>query len=244
MAENSRPTRDEWLREADKYDSLKQTVSIQILENARFLKTDISSWYNGLAAVCFTAGTIAITLSSDKIIRQSISYPTYFWWGSALLLVNGVYIFFLKKSEIEKEDRSFYKLRETEADMWTLRNVSREMADGRKDRASEFEKVKTTQSAAYNAVLKKWRIREWIPHLFLASRIDIIFGLLLFPVLMIASQIISELGINFITYKRGFFVILFGYIIYSLSSAHKSANSVKKSQTADRRIRDEVYSNN
>lgn len=241
MTKNTEPTRDEWLREAEKYEKLKESLSLQILENTRFLKSDISAWYNALTAVCFTAGTIAITLSSDKTIRQSIAHPKYFWWGSTLLLMNGVYIFFLKKSEIEKEDRSFYKLRDAEADMWELRNVSKELADGNKDRIESFAKIKKAQSSAYNSTVKKWRMREWLPHLFLASRIDVAFGLLLFPIIMIASQIIAELGLSFQLYKKFFFIALMLYVVYSLVSAFRSADSVKKSHKADNRIKDEVF---
>lgn len=52
------------LIKAAEYDRHKDEVSKEILNNFRFLKSDLSAWYNSLTMVCFTVGAIAITIGA------------------------------------------------------------------------------------------------------------------------------------------------------------------------------------
>ena len=230
----------ELLDRANKYDQAKEKVSDESLNNFRFLKADLSAWYNALTAVCFTVGAIAITVGTDKSVESDILYPHYFWWGTTLLLINGVLIFFLKKLEMESEFMSMPELAEAKADYWQMRNMTIEKANDDNSRANDLKRLEKQVTTDYVDTQQAWPWYKWVGRIIHAAVTDIVFGLLLFPVALMLTQIIGEFHITLSMYVHGVLVVLVLYAIYTIWGGYKGVASARRQQAADLRIRKEV----
>ncbi|HUD05705.1 MAG TPA: hypothetical protein VMR18_02170 [Candidatus Saccharimonadales bacterium] len=236
----SKEDRERYLRDAEKFENMKDEVGKRYLDNFMFIKAQISDWYIALTAVCFAVGAVAITVGSDKTISGDILHPALFWWGSLLLIANGTFIFLVRKVELEGESSGMPNLRKTEADMWTARNIARELADGNDSRVNEFAEVKQRILDDYDkrtARLKWW---QWIGFLFHASIVDIVFGLLLFPILMLSSQLLNDIHMSFTLYSWGFGVLLVGYVTFTAYQAFKMIGEKNAAQANEEQIKSEV----
>jgi len=236
----SKEDREKYLRDVEKFESMKDEVGKQYLENFRFIKSQIADWYIALTAVCFAVGAIAITVGSDKTISGDIVHPDLFWWGSLLLIANGTMIFLVRKIELERDDRDIPNLRKTEADLWTARNIARELADGDDSRVDEFAEVRQRILNDYDRRTAKLKWWQWIGYLFHGSIIDMAFGLLLFPILMLASQLLNDIHLSFTLYSWVFWILLIGYLAFMTSQSFKLIGLKKSAQANEEQIKSEV----
>lgn len=222
---------------ARRYDSFKDYVGEQSLANFKFLKSDLSAWYNALTTACFTVGAIAITVGVDQ---KAIVYPSYFWWGTLLIIFDGVLIFFLKKLDIEGDFNAMPKLSEAKADYWQLRNMTAEKSNGDNTRAAELKTLEEKVTDDYRGIVQKWPWYKWAQRIILASTTDIVFGLLLFPIGLMLTQVINEFNMNIAQFDTVFKIALGIYIIYMILGSVVSIRAVLRTQAADERIRAEV----
>lgn len=238
MSDESR--KKKLLAEANHYEELKDKLGLQYLENFRFLKSQMSEWYVALTAVCFAIGGISISVGIDKTVRSELVHPGLFWAGSLLLIANGIFIFLVRKTELESESSDFPNLKQTEADLWTARNIAREVAAGDNSRADVFADFRQRALNDYHKRIKLPDWWRWVIYVLHACMIDVAFGLLVFPILMLAAQLLSELHLSFMQYKWGMWILLLLYIIYTINGARKAVRDKKKMQRAEEQIRAEV----
>jgi hypothetical protein len=236
----SKEERDKYLRDAEKFEDMKDEVGKRYLDNFMFIKSQISDWYIALTAVCFAIGAVAITVGSDKTISGDILHPSLFWWGSLLLIANGTFIFLVRKVELESESKDMPNLRKTEADMWTARNIARELADGDDSRVNEFAEVRKRALTDYSKRTARFKWWQWFGYLFHASIVDIAFGLLLFPILMLASQLLNDIHLSFTLYKWIFWVLLVGYLAFMTYQNFMMVSQKKAAQANEEQIKSEV----
>ena len=228
------------LLKADIYDRAKDEVGKETVNNLRFLKADLSGWYNALTTVCFTVGAIAITVGADRSVKSDILHPGYFWWGTILLITDGILIFFLKKSDIEGEFNEMPKLTEAKADYWQLRNMTLEKANGDNSRAIELIELERRVTKEYVDTQKKWPWHKWVKQIIRAGKTDIVFGVLLFSITLMLTQILDELHIHFKTYNHYLVATLILYALYTAWGGVKGVRVVRRQQAAEARIKKEI----
>jgi len=231
----SKADKNKFLREAETYESMRDSLGRDYLENFKFVKSQLADWYIALAAVCFAIGGIAISLGKSNVV-----HPALFWWGSVLLIANGVFIFFVRKTELESESSGFSNLKQKEADLWTMGKIAREHADGDESRALEFKLVTERFTSDYDRSSKPRKWWQWVRFVFYACMLDVVFGLFLFPVLLLASQLPNYMHITFRTYSLLLWILLFLYIIYTVLQGFKAVKEKKRSDVAHRQIKAEV----
>jgi hypothetical protein len=230
--------KNKFTQEAELYEGMRDNLGRDQLENFKYMKSQLADWYIAIAAVCFAIGGIAI--STGKNIT---AHPALFWWASVLLIANGVLIFFAKKVEIESESSGFTELKQKEADLWTMSKIAREHAAGDNSRSDEFMGVAKRFVQDYDTrseALKWW---QWVKFSAHTSLLDIVFGLLLFPILMLAPQLPNYLDITFKTYTYLLWLTLVIYLIYMVFQAAKAIREKKKSNAAAQQIKAEVDKN-
>lgn len=232
------PSKDKFIQEAELYEGMRDNLGRDQLDNFKYMKAQLADWYIAIAAVCFAIGGIAISTG-----KNVTSHPVLFWWASVLLIANGVLIFFAKKVEIESESSGFADLKQKEADLWTMSKIAREHAANDNSRSDEFMTAATRFVEDYDKrseALKWW---QWVKFLAHSSLLDIVFGLLLFPILMLAPQLPNYTNISFETYTRLLWLTLIVYLIYMALQAAKTVKEKKKSDAAARQIKAEVDRN-
>lgn len=84
---------------------------------------------------------------------------------------------------------------------------------------------------------------QWVKFVAQASLLDIVFGLLLFPIIMLAPQLPNYLNISFQTYAYTLWSALAIYLIYMAFQAVKAVQEKRKSDAAARQIKSEVDRN-
>jgi len=228
------------LEQVKEFDNMKGDLGKQMIENARFLKGDLSGWYNALTAVCFTVGGIAITIASESPISDSIANPHHYWIGAVLLITNGVLIFFLKKLNIEAEFNDTYKIRETEADLWQSKKTLEEALSGDPSRVQAFMVMRDRINSEYDKTVQKWPWWRWIWKVFIASQTDIVFALLLFPIALMMTQVIQHFSISIYQYNTVLVILVILYAIYYIFQCTKTVRYFRKMQKAEKRINSEV----
>lgn len=117
--------KNKFIQEAENYEQMRDNLGNDQLDNFRLIKSHLADWYIAIAAACFAIGGIAISAGKDVTV-----HPALFWWGSVLLIANGVFIFFARKVEIQSEGSGFSDLKQKEADLWTMSKIAREHAVG------------------------------------------------------------------------------------------------------------------
>jgi len=225
---------------AKEFAKYKEEVGKEYISTFKYLKGDLSAWYNSLTTVCFTIGAVALTFGADKAVKDSILYPDYFWLGALLLILDGLLIFWFKKLDIEKEFAGLPTLRQSEADYWKAEKILMEARDGNAGRFQEYENLKEKFTDNYRKQNKHWTFLEWVHNIFKSTMTDITFGLLVFPILLMTSQFTDVAGISLATYKWIFICLLILYLIYCLWSLSKAIKDIKAKQAADRQIEGEI----
>jgi len=228
------------LLKAENYDKFKDEIGKDYVNNIRYLKTDLSSWFNALTAASFTVGAIAITIGADKTVNSGISHPSYFWCGTFLLILDGVLIFFLKKHDIENNLNEMPQLIESKADYWELRNLTIEKSNGNNLNSDRLKTLEKNVVRDYEELIKKWSWYKWIKKTLQAATTDIVFGLFLFPIILMLSQIINKLHIQMNFYTLILQALLILYIIYTLHGGIIGVKAIKKQQAAEQRIKELV----
>jgi hypothetical protein len=223
--------------EAEGYEQWREKLSNDQLDNFRIIKSHLADWYIAIAATCFAIGGIAITVG-----KHVTTHPALFWWGSVLLIANGVFIFFFRKIEIQAESSGFSDLKQKEADLLTMSKIAHEHAMGDNSRSEEFIAAANRFIDDYDkhSVVKWW---QWIKFIAQANLLDVVFGLLLFPILLLAPQLSNYLQITFETYALLLWGTLVIYFAYMASQIIKSIKEKKKSDAAARQIKSEVDKN-
>jgi hypothetical protein len=236
MSRRNKISRDKFIQEAERYEEMRDKFGSAKLENFRLIKSHLADWYIAIAAVCFAIGGIAITAGRNVMV-----HPALFWWGSALLIANGIFIFFARKAEIQSED--FSLLEQKEADLWTMSKIAREHADNNTSRSDEFMAAAHRFVNDYDkrSAGPKWW--QWVKFAVHVSLLDVVFGLLLFPILMLASQLPNYPGITFKTYTTLLWSVLVLYLIYTAAQVFKAVKERQRSIAAAQQIKREVDSN-
>lgn len=237
---SAKDDRKKFLREAELYESMREDLGKTYLENFKFMKTQLSEWYVTLTAVCFAIGGIAITVGIDKTSKYTLDYPHLFWWGSILLILNGIFIFFFRKIEFEGESRGFIELKQKEADLWTMSKIAKEHADGDNSRVEEFTQVAERFQNDYDNHTKTYNWLRWVRFVFFACMLDIVFGFMLFPLLMLASQLIDVIQFPYQSYVYILKYLLLAYILYIILQIIKVVRERKLMIAADDQIKAEV----
>lgn len=227
-------------KDAASFAEIKERISKEQIELLRYLKADLTNWYNALIAVCFTVGGIAITIGADKNVQENITYPKYFWWGATLLLINGLIIFTYKKNEIERNFRDLPKLRITERDLWKVEKIALELAKGDSSRVDEFNEIKARITLDYEESTKSRTLFRWVVGVFLAIKTDLIFGIMLFALLLMFSQIITFLNIKFNVYNKLLILTAIAYVIYVITEVRSLIKSEKLALEAEQDIKKEI----
>ena len=230
--------KDKFIQEAELYESMRDNLGRDQLDNFKYMKAQLADWYIAMAAVCFAIGGIAISAG-----KKVATHPALFWWASVLLIANGVLIFFARKVEIESESSGFVDLRQKEADLWTMSKIAREHAAGDNGRSDDFMMAATRFVEDYDGHSEALRWWQWVKFLAHASLLDIVFGLLLFPILMLAPQLPNYLHISFQAYGRLLWLTLIAYLTFMVFQAAKAVKEKKKSDAAARQIKAEVDRN-
>lgn len=229
---------EKFIREAEGYEQMRDNLGRDQLDNFRLIKSHLADWYIAIAAVCFAIGGIAITVG-----RSVTTHPALFWWGSVLLIANGIFIFFARKVEIQGESSGFSELKQKEADLWTMSKIAREHATGDNSRSDEFMAAAERFVADYDKRSTTLRWWQWIRFVALTSLLDIVFGLLFFPILMLAPQLPNYLNISFKTYTYLLWITLAIYLIYMAFQAVKAIEEKERSDAAAQQIKSEVDKN-
>lgn len=227
--------KEKYLREAKTYEDLRDIISRDYVENFKYVKSQLADWYIALAAVCFAIGGIAISVG-----KNSIAHPVLFWWGSILLIANGVFIFFVRKTELEGESSGFSELKQKEADLWTMSKIAHEHAAGDKARVEEFAVAAERFKNDYDNHSKPAEWWQWIKFVLKACMLDVVFGLFLFPLLLLASQLPNYMHITFDLYWRSFWTLVLLYVIYVIFQGFKAVRDKKKLDKANQQIKSEV----
>lgn len=228
-------TENKFLLEVEKYEDMRDKLGQGQIENFKFLKAQVADWYIAITAACFAIGGISISLAGDDI-----KHPGLFWWGSVLLIANGVLTFFARKAELDGEFSEFPDLRQKEADLWTMSKIAREHAAGDSSRADEFKIVSDRFVNEYNHQTKPLRWWGWIGFAVRASMLNIVFGLLLFPILLLAPQLPNHIHISLLQYSLIMWSLLGLYLIYVAVGICKAVSHKKKDAAADLQIKSEV----
>lgn len=132
-------------------------------------------------------------------------------------------------------------LKKTEADFWTARNIAKELADGDSSRINDFADIRQRAIDDYHKRIKPldgWR--QWCKYVLYASTVDLVFGLLLFPLLMLASQLESYIGVSFTIYRIVFLLLLVLYLVYVGFQMRKSVIKKKAMQEAEQQVKSEI----
>jgi len=239
MAVNS-DDRHKFAKEAETYESQRDEVGRLYLDTFKFIKSQYADWYIAISAVCFAVGGIAISVGTDKTVRDSIVHPGLFWWGALLLIANGVFVFLVRKAELNGESSELPQFRQREADLWSMAKIAREHQEGDDSRADEFINIVKRFQGDYkkhNESLKWW---QWIKYIAGAIMVDIVFSLLFFPILMLASQLINDVHITYKEYLWLLWASLVGYIIYLVIQVPVAITQKKTKDAADQQIKNEV----
>lgn len=239
MAVNSED-RHKFAAEAENYEHLRDEMGLNAIDNFKFIKSQTADWFIAISAVCFAIGGIAISVGTDKTVRDSIVHPGLFWWGSLLLIANGVFVFLVRKAELNGEASEFPNMRQKEADLWSMGKIAREHEAGDDSRKAEFAVIVQRFQGDYDNRSKTFRWWQWIRYVLHASMIDVVFGLLLFPVLMLASQLIGDVHITFKEYSWALWILLIVYVLYLIEQGFIAVKQKDKTDKADQQIKDEV----
>jgi hypothetical protein len=81
---------------------------------------------------------------------------------------------------------------------------------------------------------------KWAGRIVHAAVTDIVFGLLLFPIALMLTQMINELHLSLSTYMHGLLIALILYILYTIWGGYRGVMSARKQQAADLRIQKEI----
>jgi len=230
--------KDKFTQEAELYEGMRDNLGRDQLDNFKLIKSQLADWYIAIAAVCFAIGGIAISVG-----KNVTTHPALFWWASVLLIANGVFIFFLRKVEIEGESSGFSDLKQKEADLWTMSKIAREHAAGDNSRSDDFMAAATRFVKDYDKSSEPLKWWQWVKFSALSSLLDIVFGLLLFPVLMLAPQLPNYPKISFKTYTCLLWLALAIYLINMGFQIAKAIREKKKTVAAARQIKAEVDKN-
>lgn len=226
---------DKFLLEAKTYEDMRDQLGRSQIENFKFLKGQVADWYIAITAACFAIGGISISLAGNDI-----KHPALFWWGTALLIANGVFVFFVRKAELDGEFSGFPGLRQKEADLWTMSKIAREHAEGDNSRSDEFKLVSDRFLKDYDHQTKPLRWWNWIAFAVRASMLNIAFGFLLFPVLLLAPQLPNHMHVTLAQYSLILWSLLALYLVYMLVGVYKAIQHKKKDAAADLQIKAEV----
>jgi|GEM_PF-3430960 len=232
--------RNKYLADAKNFDELKDELGKLYLDTMKFLKSQISEWYVAITAVCFAVGGISISVGSDKAVTGGIVHPSLFWWGSILLIANGIFIFLVRKVELDKESSNLPNLKQAEADFWTARNIALELSNDNNSRVKDFEKVRQHAVDDYEKRVATYNWYGWTKYIVLASLVNVVFGLLVFPIFMLSSQLLNEVHISFKTYQYTLIALLIIYIGYTAQQAYEAAKEKKLVQVAEQQIKSEI----
>lgn len=228
-------TENKFLLEAKTYEDMRDQLGQSQIENFKFLKGQVADWYIAITAACFAVGGVSISLAGDDI-----KHPALFWWGTILLVANGVFTFFVRKAELDSEFSGFPDLRQKEADLWTMSKIAREHAAGDNSRADEFKLVSDRFVNGYDHHTKPLRWWNWVAFAMRASMLNVVFGFLLFPVLLLASQLPNHMHITFQQYSLILWGLLVLYLAYVGFGVYKAVRHKKKDAAADLQIKSEV----
>lgn len=228
-------TQDKSLLEAKSYEDMRDKIALSQIENFKFLKAQVADWYIAITAACFAIGGISISLAGDDI-----KHPALFWWGSVLLIANGVFTFFVRKAELDSEFLGLANLKQSEADLWTMSKIAREHSAGNRTRVDVFKSVSERFTNDYKNDTKPPSRRDWISFAVQTSMPNIVFGLLLFPVLLLASQLPNYMQITLEQYALILLTSCGLYIIYMVVGAYKAVQHRQKEIAADLQIKSEV----
>lgn len=228
-------TEDKFLLEAKTYEDMRDKLELSQIENFKFLKAQVADWYIAITAACFAIGGISISLAGDDI-----KHPALFWWGSVLLITNGVFTFFVRKSELDSEFSAFPNMRQKEADLWTMSKIAREHSAGDTSRANKFETVSSHFINDYDDQTKPLRWWNWVCFSIRASMLNVVFGLLLFPILLLAPQLPNYMHITLWQYALTLWTLLGLFMIYMAVGVYRAIQHKKKDVKADLQIKSEV----
>jgi uncharacterized membrane protein YfcA len=226
---------DKFLLDAKTYEDMRDQLGRSQIENFKFLKGQVADWYIAITAACFAIGGISISLAGDDI-----KHPALFWWGTTLLIANGVFVFFVRKAELDGEFSGFPDLRQKEADLWTMSKIARERAEGDDSRLDEFRLVSDRFVKDYNHQTKPFRWWNWIAFAVRASMLNIAFGFLLFPVLLLASQLPNHMNVTLAQYSLILWSLLVLYLVYMMVGIYRAIHHKKKDAAANLQIKTEV----
>lgn len=231
--------KDALAHEAEAYDELRDQLSRDRLEDFKFLRGQVADWYIAITAACFAIGGISISLAGNDI-----KHPALFWWGSVLLIFNGVLTFFIRKAELDGESSESTILKQREADLWTMSVIAQEQAAGDMSRADAFGQASERFADDYDKRSRSPQWWQWVIYVAHASMLNITFGLLLFPVLLLASQLPNYMHITLQTYSVTLWALLAAYIVYMFVGIIASIKDKKKTDRADEQIKAEVFRKN
>lgn len=223
------------LDEAKGYKELRDQLGRDQIENFKFLKAQVADWYIAISAACFAIGGISVSLAGNDI-----KHPALFWWGSVLLITNGVFIFFIRKAELDSEFSGFPDLRQKEADLWTMSKVAEEYADGDTSRADVFKKSSERFTKDYNSRSTPFTWWKWATFSIQSSLLNLAFGFLLFPVLLLASQLPNYIHITLLEYTQLLVALILLYVSYMGFGIYNSIKQKIKTNNAEAQIKQEV----
>jgi hypothetical protein len=226
---------EKFLHEAESYERLRDELGRDQIENHKFLKGQVADWYIAITAACFAIGGVSISLAGDDI-----KHPALFWWGSVLLIVNGVLIFFVRMAELNGEFSESPDLKQKEADLWTMAEVTREHAQGNNSRKADFKQAFDRFLNDYNKRSKAFKWWAWVMFAIRSAMLNVAFGLLLFPTLLLAPQLPNHLHITLHTYTWIMVISLVAYLIYVGVEIFKSVSQKKAIDRANLQIKSEV----
>jgi hypothetical protein len=220
-------------------DASIKKVSREYSDNLRFLRADLSAWYNSVASVCFLSGTIAITAATGQP-NNYISHPGSFWWGTVMLLFNGVLIFLVKKIDIEGDINDLAILADAEASINVVKNVTAEVKNHNENRVGEVEAEieKYVQDVDKSHKPLSWTL--WIGRLLSSNIPDLILALLVFPIYLLGSQIISKIHVSDQSYWLTFYILVAAFASYVLLGNVKTVRSMIKSEKAKSKLYSEI----
>ncbi len=233
-------SKKEYLEDAKDFENLRDEAVNRYFNNLIFIKTDMSGWHNALTAVCFGVGGVAIAIGADNAHKNLVVHPWLFWGGAFLLLFNGLVIFFFKKIEIEKESAGLVPIKQLISDLWSASKIARELADGKSSREAWIEDFKEKLSTDYDKRVQPTTSWKLVPELFRASLMDIEFGLLIFPILMLSSTVIEPLHIHYHTYKTALICLVVLYIISMIIGLIRVVNTIKKADASTQQVKEEI----
>jgi len=125
-----------------------------------------------------------------------------------------------------------------------MSKIAREHAAGDNSRADEFKIVSDRFVNDYNNQTKPFRWWGWVGFAIRASMLNIVFGLLLFPVLLLAPQLPNHMNITLSQYSLIMWALLGLYLVYMAVGIYKAVRHKKKDSAADLQIKSEVMRKN